>query len=124
MKFEIKKIIKTAISALTVATMVTTSLPALPVYAANISKASNLDGYADSTASNASDLSVGEDTSQGISTKYKEFAVAPDDPVTQTYKTDVYVTQSTEFSVVAPVIAVMSGTKDKADNLYKGYVRY
>ena len=104
--------------------MVTTSLPALPVYAANISKASNLDGYADSTASNASDLSVGEDTSQGISTKYKEFAVAPDDPVTQTYKTDVYVTQSTEFSVVAPVIAVMSGTKDKADNLYKGYVRY
>lgn len=124
MKFEIKRIIKTAISALTVATMVTTSLPALPAYAANISKASNLDGYADSTASNASDLSVGEDTSQGISTKYKEFAVAPDDPVTQTYKTDVYVTQSTEFSVVAPVIAVMSGTKDKADNLYKGYVRY
>lgn len=124
MKLEIKKIIKTAISTLTIATMVTASLPTLPVYAANVSKASNLDGYADSTASNASDLSAGEDTSQGVSTKYKEFAVAPDDPVTQTYKTDVYVTQSTEFSVVAPVIAVISGTKDKADNLYKGYVRY
>ena len=103
-----RKFMKNSIAVgLSLATMVGS---AMPVMAAT--------QYSDSTASNVADLSVGEDSVQKRTTKYKEYNA--DTSAT----TSVYITQASEFSVTVPVVAIISGTKDTADDLYKGYVRY
>ena len=103
-----RKFIKNSIAVgLSRATMVGS---AMPVMAAS--------KYADSTASVAEDHSLGADTTQDKKTEYAQY-----DADTNA-STEVYVTQASKFSVTVPVVAIISGTKDTTDNLYKGYVRY
>lgn len=105
MNKKIKKIIAIGLSVLTFSSC------AIPVMAAT--------SYKDSTASVIEDINgtdiQGNDTVQKEETQYSEYS---EDTASTT---DVYVTQKSTFSVVAPVIAVLNG---KAGEQNTGDIRY
>lgn len=105
MNKKFKKIIAIGLSILTISSC------AVPAMAAT--------SYKDSTASVVEDINgtdiKGTDTNQNKKTKYSEYS---EDTASTT---DVYVTQKSTFSVVAPVVAILNG---KAGEANTGDVRY
>lgn len=105
MNKKFKKIIAIGLSVLTISSC------AIPVMAAT--------SYKNSTASVVEDINgadiQGNDTNQNKKTKYSEYSE------NKTVSTNVYVTQESTFSVVAPVVAILNG---KAGEANTGDVRY
>ena len=105
MNKKLSKVLAVGLSVLTVAST------AVPAFAAT--------NYKDSTASIVEDINggdvVGKDENQSATSKYAEYS---DDTAAST---DVYVSQKSTFSVVAPVVAVLNG---KAGEVNSGDVRY
>lgn len=86
---------------------------ATPVFAASSYKNSSGSVIDDVT----NDTKKGKDDNQNEQTKYKEYAG-------DSYAvTNVYVTQASTFSVMAPVVAIMNGNADSNGN-YTGDIKY
>lgn len=103
----INKIIAVSLTALTL------SSSAVPAMAAT----QNVNSIASVAEDISNSQKVGQDKNQSKQTKYSEYQ---DDT---NASTDVYITQTSTFSVTAPVIAILNGQPDDKGN-YSGDVKY